>query len=77
MISINFSCFHLNFHGKQHEVEASSWKVFYSLTINQHIRLLMEENIWLNVQNVEPMSVLQGNHGRWLDDQTELAKGCS
>jgi len=30
---------------------------------------------WLNVQNVEARSLSQRNHGKWLADQTNKAKG--
>jgi len=40
-------------------------------------RNIMEENKWLNVQNVEPKIRSQRRHGKWLDAQTSKEKECN
>jgi len=36
--------------------------------------MLMEENLWLNAQNVEAKLHRQENNGKWLVVQTGMAK---
>jgi len=36
--------------------------------------MLMEENLWLNAQNVEAKLHRQENHGRWLVAQIGMAR---
>ncbi len=43
-----------------------------------YIRMMKEDDKkWLNVQNVEQKFLSQESLGRWLDDQTEVAKDFS